>query len=239
MPGTAGRRRADRHRRRDQGQRRWAGCSIGAIAAGSMMAIMMANAGGAWDNAKKYIEEPATRAARAPRRTSRRRRRRHRRRPLQGHLRPLAQHPAEADVDRRRRLRADLPVAVGLGGRGPDLTPCPSLHRNLTPCPPLHLDDGEGNVGAVAGPSGPLSRGERVRVRGSGPTSPPVPCPAGTSPPVPLSISTMERGRVTAEGWGGGGGLRGAEWRHEGALGVLRGVLAVLQECSRAVPGVH
>jgi K(+)-stimulated pyrophosphate-energized sodium pump len=32
------------------------GLLIGSIAAGSMMAIMMANAGGAWDNAKKYIE---------------------------------------------------------------------------------------------------------------------------------------------------------------------------------------
>ena len=29
----------------------------GALASGVMMAIMMSNAGGAWDNAKKYIEE--------------------------------------------------------------------------------------------------------------------------------------------------------------------------------------
>jgi K(+)-stimulated pyrophosphate-energized sodium pump len=29
---------------------------IGAIVSGFLLAIMMANAGGAWDNAKKYIE---------------------------------------------------------------------------------------------------------------------------------------------------------------------------------------
>merc|ERR1712028_236553 len=32
------------------------GMLAGAIAAGAMMAIMMSNAGGAWDNSKKYIE---------------------------------------------------------------------------------------------------------------------------------------------------------------------------------------
>ena len=33
------------------------GLLVGSIAAGAMLAIMMANAGGAWDNAKKYVEE--------------------------------------------------------------------------------------------------------------------------------------------------------------------------------------
>ncbi len=33
------------------------GLLVGALAAGFVLAIMMANAGGAWDNAKKYIEE--------------------------------------------------------------------------------------------------------------------------------------------------------------------------------------
>jgi K(+)-stimulated pyrophosphate-energized sodium pump len=32
------------------------GLLIGSIGAGALMALMMANAGGAWDNAKKYIE---------------------------------------------------------------------------------------------------------------------------------------------------------------------------------------
>ena len=34
-----------------------AGLLAGALASGVMMAIMMSNAGGAWDNAKKYVEE--------------------------------------------------------------------------------------------------------------------------------------------------------------------------------------
>jgi K(+)-stimulated pyrophosphate-energized sodium pump len=34
-----------------------AGLLSGSLVAGVMMALMMANAGGAWDNAKKYIEE--------------------------------------------------------------------------------------------------------------------------------------------------------------------------------------
>ena len=35
------------------------GLLIGAISAGALMAITMANAGGAWDNAKKYVEAGA------------------------------------------------------------------------------------------------------------------------------------------------------------------------------------
>ena len=33
------------------------GMLAGALAAGVLLAIMMANAGGAWDNAKKFVEE--------------------------------------------------------------------------------------------------------------------------------------------------------------------------------------
>merc|ERR1719231_1328886 len=38
------------------GPRSLLGLLTGAIASGCMLAIMMSNAGGAWDNAKKYIE---------------------------------------------------------------------------------------------------------------------------------------------------------------------------------------
>jgi K(+)-stimulated pyrophosphate-energized sodium pump len=41
------------------------GMLAGATVVGVMMALFMANAGGAWDNAKKYIEGART-AARAP-----------------------------------------------------------------------------------------------------------------------------------------------------------------------------
>ncbi|MCH7953032.1 MAG: sodium/proton-translocating pyrophosphatase, partial [Chloroflexi bacterium] len=35
------------------------GLLVGSIAAGALLALMMANAGGAWDNAKKYVEAGA------------------------------------------------------------------------------------------------------------------------------------------------------------------------------------
>jgi len=40
----------------DQGAEALAGLLIGALVTGFLLAVMMANAGGAWDNAKKYIE---------------------------------------------------------------------------------------------------------------------------------------------------------------------------------------
>ena len=39
------------------GKEALAGMLIGSIASGFMLAVAMANAGGAWDNAKKYIEQ--------------------------------------------------------------------------------------------------------------------------------------------------------------------------------------
>lgn len=41
----------------DQGAEALAGLLIGALVTGFLLAVMMANSGGAWDNAKKYIEE--------------------------------------------------------------------------------------------------------------------------------------------------------------------------------------
>ena len=73
---------------------------------GVLLALFMANAGGAWDNAKKYIE--ARRARRQGRRPAQGRGgRRHRGRPLQGHLGPVDEHPDQAE-------------AGHLGGKGAD-----------------------------------------------------------------------------------------------------------------------
>ena len=67
------------------------GMLIGSIASGFLLAIMMANAGGAWDNAKKYIEAGAHggKGSEPPRGGGRRR---YRWRSLQGHVRAVSEH---------------------------------------------------------------------------------------------------------------------------------------------------
>ena len=79
---------------------------------------MMANAGGAWDNAKKYIEGGAHGGKRY-RGPQGRGRRRHGRRPLQGHLRAVAQHPDQADVRGGPGAGALVRPAGEAGSRGP------------------------------------------------------------------------------------------------------------------------
>ena len=67
---------------------------VGTIA-GILMALFLNNGGGAWDNAKKYIETGAVRRQ-GLRRPQGRRGRRHRRRSLQGHRGPVAARADQA-----------------------------------------------------------------------------------------------------------------------------------------------
>ena len=87
------------------------------ILSGSCSAVFMANAGGAWDNAKKMIEDGLVRPARAPRRT-RRRHRRHRRRSAEGHRRPGHQPAGQGD-EHGRHAHADQRGAEVQHGRHP------------------------------------------------------------------------------------------------------------------------
>jgi K(+)-stimulated pyrophosphate-energized sodium pump len=79
------------------------GLLAGGLTAGFVLAITLNNAGGAWDNAKKYIEKGAHGGKKLPDGTKNpvqgRRHRRHGRRSLQGHLRPQPEHPHQADDD--------------------------------------------------------------------------------------------------------------------------------------------
>ena len=65
------------------------GLLVGGLSAGFVLAIFMANSGGAWDNAKKYIEE-GNFGGKGRRGTPCHRGGRHRGRPVQGHFRPKA-----------------------------------------------------------------------------------------------------------------------------------------------------
>ena len=68
----------------------------GAIAAGVLMAVFLSNSGGAWDNAKKLVEDGnhGGKGSAAHEATDRRR---HRRRPVQGHRGPLHQPADQGD----------------------------------------------------------------------------------------------------------------------------------------------
>ena len=77
-----------------------AGFLGGMIVVGQLLAVFMANAGGAWDNAKKMIEdEPENRNAnrQGQREAQGRRHRRHRRRSAEGHRRPGHQPADQGD----------------------------------------------------------------------------------------------------------------------------------------------
>ena len=86
---------------------------VGTIA-GILMATFLNNGGGAWDNAKKYIEaghlkdDERQRPGQGLRRPRRGRRRRHRGRSLQGHRRPVAPRPGQAAGDHHPGLRPAL-----------------------------------------------------------------------------------------------------------------------------------
>ena len=74
------------------------GFLAGMILVGQLLAVFMANAGGAWDNAKKMIEdEPTATAGKGSREAQGGRHRRHRGRSAEGHRRPGHQPDGQGD----------------------------------------------------------------------------------------------------------------------------------------------
>ena len=73
-----------------------AGYLAGAIGTGVLMAVFLANSGGAWDNAKKIVED-GNHGGKGSDGARGHRHRRHRRRPVQGHRRPGDQPADQGD----------------------------------------------------------------------------------------------------------------------------------------------
>ena len=97
----AGRPGADRRRLRPRRRPARRASSPARSRAGTLMAVFLANSGGAWDNAKKLVEDGhhGGKGSRGPRGDGHRR---HRRRPVQGHRRPGDQPAAQGDEPGRR-----------------------------------------------------------------------------------------------------------------------------------------
>ncbi len=116
--GPDGGHRSGRRRPLHRARSALAGMLMGSTIVGVVLALFMANAGGAWDNAKKFIEGgqiPGEKkgsdahAAAVDRRYGRR--------PVQGHLGPGDEHPDQAALDRLadhravHRIRSTVPAA--------------------------------------------------------------------------------------------------------------------------------
>ncbi len=88
------------------------GFLAGAVATGMLMAIFMSNAGGAWDNAKKYIEQGRSwrQGLRGPQGGCRGR---YRGRSVQGYLRPVHEHPHQPHDHRLFDVRPVVHHAPG------------------------------------------------------------------------------------------------------------------------------